>query len=108
MFQRRQLQQLSCCITTNPRHSEFTHAVNTLTYITELPGSILVWDTNYVDIFLLYLRHSRQITALRLKSRPLPFPPVTKLNIPSVRAVSLQSADRVIIQATPKVRGLEL
>jgi hypothetical protein len=79
MFQRRQLQHLSDAITTNPRHSEFTHAVNTLTYITELPGSILVWDTNYADILpaLSEALQTNSGTMTQLKSRPLPFPPVT-------------------------------
>jgi len=47
MFQRRQLQELSDSVTRNPRQSEFTHALNKLNYITEFPGSIIVWDTNY-------------------------------------------------------------
>ena len=79
IFQRRHLQQLSDCITTNPRHSEITHAVNTLTYIREVSGSILVWDTNFVDILsaLSEALQSNTGNMTQLKSQPLPLPPVT-------------------------------
>lgn len=79
MLQRHKLQELSDSFTRNPRNSEFTDVANTLTYIREFLVSILVWDTNYTDILsaISEVLQTNSDTVTRLKSRTLPFQPVT-------------------------------